>query len=86
VQCKGNGLCVHLKQRSKCKDCGGSSICAHGKQKHYCVDCGGTSICPHKKRKKICKECRLASLNAASETAKPDALAPESALRQISET
>jgi hypothetical protein len=77
VQCKGNGLCPHLKQRSKCKVCGGSSICVHNNQKHYCADCGGSSICPHKRRKKLCRECQFGS-QAGTDQSSTSAAEPES--------
>ena len=50
-------VCIHGRQRSKCKECGGGSICEHGLRKSRCKACDGTEICDHNRRKETCKEC-----------------------------
>jgi len=32
-------LCVHKRERNKCKECGGSSICEHKRERNQCKDC-----------------------------------------------
>ena len=50
-------LCLHNRQRSKCRDCGGGNICEHSRVRSKCRDCGGGSICEHSRERSACKEC-----------------------------
>jgi hypothetical protein len=50
-------LCLHNKNKSRCRECGGSAFCSHGKHKAYCKPCGGSALCKHDKYKTTCKEC-----------------------------
>ena len=50
-------ICLHHRDKSRCKECGGNQICKHRKIKSRCTDCNGGQICKHKKRRVTCKEC-----------------------------
>ena len=52
------GMCVHLRQRSNCKQCS-KNVCPHNKVKHFCKDCGGCAYCEHGKAKQVCRQCKL---------------------------
>ena len=56
-QCGGSGLCIHRRQRNKCKECGGASICIHGRERTQCKECGGACICVHGRVRTQCKTC-----------------------------
>ena len=59
-----DGICVHCKRKSDCRECGGSVICSHGKRKSDCRECGGSSICRHGKLKSQCRECGRSPLTS----------------------
>ena len=52
------GICLHGKQKTRCKECGGGSICEHNKRRSVCVVCGGGELCIHKKQKAQCIACK----------------------------
>ena len=63
VNCKGEGICEHNKNKTRCTDCKGSHICEHNKNKDRSVKiCKGSQICEHNKRKEYCKKCGGKSL------------------------
>ena len=56
------GLCIHGRQKYKCKECGGASLCEHGRQKSRCKDCFDlkrkpAGICKHGKERYRCNKC-----------------------------
>ena len=55
-------ICVHNRERSKCKDCNGGSICEHNRIRSKCKDCNGGSICKHNRIRSACKECNGGSI------------------------
>jgi hypothetical protein len=57
-----NGLCIHNRQKSHCKECGGSAFCKHNRQERNCKDCKGNGICEHNRQKAQCKECKGTSI------------------------
>ncbi len=82
--CGGSGICVHGRQKSKCKGCGGSGICEHGRDKYRCKDCGGSGICEHIRHRSQCKECAIRKL-APGEHA-PDCQCKEHAQAPVKST
>ena len=42
---KNGRICLHGRQRTRCKECGGSAICSHGRVRYQCKECGGSAIC-----------------------------------------
>ena len=61
----GKNICVHGRQRHKCKECCGASICEHGDQRSRCKKCkqsgkGGNGLCPHEKEiwRGTCSKCK----------------------------
>jgi len=59
---KARALCMHERQRSRCKDCGGSGLCEHQRERSRCKDCGGSSICEHQRERSKCKDCGGSSI------------------------
>jgi hypothetical protein len=55
--CDEGSICVHYRDRSRCKDCGGSQICEHQRLRARCKDCGGSQICEHQRLRARCKDC-----------------------------
>ena len=63
--CGGIGLCIHGKQKYKCKECRGASLCVHLNQKSRCRDCKeanvpgcGSGICLHNRERWRCQDCK----------------------------
>ena len=59
---KFSRMCVHDRQRWKCRDCKGSQICVHDRERSKCRDCKGSQICVHDRRRSVCKECKGTSI------------------------
>jgi len=59
----GKALCIHGKQKPKCKECGGKSLCDHGIQNTRCVQCfregkRPSGLCEHGREKwRPCRDC-----------------------------
>ena len=57
AECGGSSICVHGRQKNRCKDCGGPGICVHRREKASCKECKGLNLCLHGSQKATCKEC-----------------------------
>ena len=55
---KFSRMCVHDRQRWKCRDCKGSQICVHDRERSKCRDCKGSQICVHDRRRSMCRDCK----------------------------
>ena len=58
MECGGSSMCVHNRERSRCKECGGAGICAHKRIRSQCKQCQGGGICGHNQIRSKCKTCR----------------------------
>ena len=55
-ECDRSDVCVHRKEKRRCKNCRGSVHCEHGRRKQFCKEYGASAFSEHSRIRRSCKE------------------------------